>query len=189
MPANKLRGKAWVFEGILDVDWEICPFAVRQELVDRGIPITEEALGKYCMTTVDPEFPRKVKKGDFIIAGENMGYGHDHDHATLSLKGAGVAAVLCESTNGNFMRNSVEMGLPVVECPGIMAKVRAGDEIEVDLAAGVVRDCTSGVELSFTPYPDFLLDMLEAGGLYPHLKKQLNSGKSQPKRDGTDHRG
>ncbi len=73
---EKKQGNAWVFEGILDVDWEICPFETLRELRAKGTPITNEELGKHCMVKVDPDFPKKVQNGYFIIAGENMGYGH-----------------------------------------------------------------------------------------------------------------
>src|SRR5262249_9225318 len=107
-----LKGNAWIFRGVLDVDWEICVFEVSHELQAKGI-YTPEEIGKYCMTKVDPDFPKKVKKGDFII-GEFMGFGHDHDHACLSILGAGVAAVICETSAPYFLRNSIERGLPVV---------------------------------------------------------------------------
>ena len=175
--AKKLRGRAWVFGDLLDVDWEIMPFATLHVLKEKGIPVSEEELGKYCMTTIDPEFPKKVKKGDFIVAGENMGYGHDHDTACISIKGAGIAAVLCESTNGNFHRNSIHHGLPVCVCKGIKGKVKQGDDLDVDLAKGIVKNMTTGEELCFPPIPDFLLEMLEEGGLYPQLRKQIKGGK------------
>jgi 3-isopropylmalate/(R)-2-methylmalate dehydratase small subunit len=178
MPAaKKLRGRAWVFGDLLEVDWDIMPFATQHQLKEKGIPLTEEVLGKYCMTTLDPEFPKKVKKGDFLIAGENMGYGHDHDAACISIKGAGIAAVLCESTNGNFHRNCIHHGLPLSVCKGIKGKVNQGDELEVDLAEGIVKNLTAGEELRFLPIPEFLLEMLAAGGLYPQLTKQIQEGK------------
>lgn len=167
-----MRGRAWVFKGILDVDWEICPFDIQRELRQKGIPITDEELGKYCMTTLDPDFPKKVRKGDFIVGAENVGYGHDHFHACRSIRGAGVAAVLCESSNAIFFRNSVECGLPVVECKGVKEAASQGDELEVDLAVGTIRNLTTGRLLHFTPYPSFLLEMVEAGGVYALLQKK-----------------
>ena len=178
MPSiKKLSGSAWVFGDLLDVDWEIISFANLKMLKEKGIPWTEEELGKYCMTNVNPEFPKQVKKGDFIVAGENMGYGHDHDAACISIKGAGIAAVLCESTNGNFHRNSIHHGLPVCVCKGIKEKVKQGDKLEVELAKGTVKNLTTDEVLPFPPIPDFLIEMLEAGGLYPQLKKQIKEGK------------
>jgi 3-isopropylmalate/(R)-2-methylmalate dehydratase small subunit len=174
---KKLRGKSWVFGDLLDVDWEIMSWATHRMLKEKGIPLTEEELGKHCMAIVDPEFAKKANKGDFIIAGENMGYGHDHDAACISIKGAGIAAVLCESTNGNFHRNSIHHGLPVCVCKGIKGMVKQGDELEVDLAKGIVKNLNTEEKLRFSPVPDFLLEMLEAGGLYPQLKKQIEEGK------------
>jgi 3-isopropylmalate/(R)-2-methylmalate dehydratase small subunit len=178
MPASKkLKGTAWVFGDLMDVDWDIISYRTMIALREKKIPLTEAELGKYCMKNVDQDFPQKVKKGDFIVAGENMGYGHDHDYACTAIKGAGVAAVLCESTNGNFHRNSFHHGLPVVVCKGIKAKVKGGDDLEVDLAKGILKNLTTGDGLRFLPVPDFLLEMVDAGGIYPLLKKQIAEGK------------
>jgi 3-isopropylmalate/(R)-2-methylmalate dehydratase small subunit len=171
---KKLNGKAWVFGDILDVDFDICPIEATKS-GDR--PKTEKDWGKYCMTNLDPEFPNKVKEGDFIIAGLNFGYGHDHESAPLSIKGCGVSAVICESTNRNFLRNSIHIGVPVIELPGIKSKVSQGDELEVDLKAGTVQNLTTGTTLTFSPYPDFLLEIIEAGGLYPLLRELLPKGE------------
>lgn len=174
-----LRGRVWHFEGIMDVDWEICPVehmhAFRE---DPGQSYEQrlEELGRYCMTTVDPDFPKKVRPGDIIVGGEGFGYGHDHDHACMSLRGAGVAAVLCEATNSNFMRNAVHHGLAVVEVKGVLAGTATGDEVEVDLGGGTVRNLSRGTTLTFVPYPDFLLDILAAGGLYRQLAEQVRAG-------------
>ena len=170
-----MRGKAWVFDGILDVDWEILSYDVSKNLQQKGVPRTYEELGKHCMVNVDPDFPKKVQKGDFLVAGENMGYGHDHDQASMAIRGAGVAAVLCESSNGNFVRNSIDHGLPVVEIKGITAAVHQGDELEVELEKGTLKNLTSGAELHFTPFPDFISRILEAGGVYPYLQQQLKA--------------
>lgn len=171
--ATKMSGHAWLFGDILDVDYEICAVGVARTLREKKLPVTEETLGQFCMTVVDPDFPKKVKKGDFIVAGENMGYGHDHDQACLAIKGVGVAAVLCDSTNSNFFRNCVDHGLPVVEYSGIHAATEQGDELEVDLVAGRIRNLTKKAEFEFTPYPPTLLTILDAGGVYPLLKERF----------------
>lgn len=168
-----LRGNAWVFRGMLDIDYEICSYNLCRDLRAD----TAEALGKYCMVNVDPEFPQKVGKGDFIVAEENMGYGHDHDHGCLSIIGAGVAAVLCESAAPYFLRNSIEHGLPVVELPGISTQTQQGDALEVDLVKGAVRNLRSGAKLTFTPPPDFILEIIEAGGVYPRLRRMAAEGR------------
>ncbi len=169
-----LKGKAWVFGDILDVDFDICPIEATK-IGEK--PKTEKDWGKFCMTNLDPEFPNKVKEGDFIVAGTNFGYGHDHESAPLSIKGCGVSAVICESTNRNFLRNSVHIGVPVIELPGIKSKVSQGDELEVDLRAGTLTNLTTGETLTFPPYPDFLLEIIEAGGLYPLLRELLPKGE------------
>ena len=172
-----LRGNAWIFRGLIDIDYEICSYNLVRDLRAD----TPEALGKFCMVNVDPDFPKKVQKGDFIVAEENMGYGHDHDHGCLSLIGAGVGAVLCESAAPYFLRNSLEHGLPVVELKGVVAAVSQGDPLEIDLAAGRFRNLASGVALAFTPPPDFILEMIAAGGIYPLLTRMAGEGRL-PKR-------
>jgi 3-isopropylmalate/(R)-2-methylmalate dehydratase small subunit len=174
-----MRGKAWVFRGVLDVDWEICAFEISHELQAKGM-YTPEEIGKYCMAKVDPDFSKKVRKGDFIV-GEFMGFGHDHDHACLSILGAGVTAVLCDTSAPYFFRNSIEHGLPVVELPGILDAVKQGDELEVDFENGRITNISSGVELKFEPLPGFIIRKLEAGGMVPWLKMEVEAGRI-PKR-------
>lgn len=174
-----MRGRAWVFRGVLDVDWEICVFEISHELQAKGM-YTPEEIGKYCMTKVDPDFPKKVRKGDFIV-GEFMGFGHDHDHACLSILGAGVAAVICDTSAPYFLRNSIERGLPVVELPGILDAVKQGDELELDLEKGRLTNMSSGLESKFEPMPDFIIRKLEAGGMVPLLKMEVDAGRI-PKR-------
>ena len=170
-----MKGNAWIFRGVLDVDWEICVFEVSHELQAKGI-YTPEEIGKYCMTKVDPDFPKKVKKGDFII-GEFMGFGHDHDHACLSILGAGVAAVICETSAPYFLRNSIERGLPVVDLPGILDAVSQGDELEVDLEKGRLTNLSTKIELRFEPMPAFILAKLEVGGMVELLKREVDAGR------------
>ncbi len=169
----KLRGKAWKFDGVLDVDWEICPHEIATDMNRRyqlGELTKEEVIkehGKYCMINVDPDFPKKVQPGDFLVGGKGMGYGHDHDHACISIKGAGISAVICEGTGGYFKRNSIHHGLPVVELKGIMSVVEQGDELELDLEKGTLKNVRSGKIVNFQPWPKFLIEIIQAGGLYP----------------------
>jgi 3-isopropylmalate/(R)-2-methylmalate dehydratase small subunit len=171
---KKQKGKAWVFGDILDVDFDICPIEATK---GPNRPKTEKDWGKFLMINIDPDFPKKIKPGDFIVAGENMGYGHDHESGPLAIKACGVAAVICESTNRNFLHNTINVGVPVIELPGIKSKVKQGDELELDLRAGTVKNLTTGVTLKFDPYPDFLLEIIEADGLYALLRKLLPEGK------------
>ena len=174
MPAS-MKGKAWLFGDMLDVDWEICPYETFVQVFrSKGIrnPTAEE-VGQYCMIVVDPEFPKKVKKGDFIVAGETFGYGHDHDHACLAILGSGVAAVICNSCSGLFLRMALERGLPVVEYPGIRQLTQQGDELELDLVGGHIVNLTQGTKYAFAPYPQFLLDMIDSGGVLNVTRKRL----------------
>ena len=167
-----------MFGGPPDLDWEIVSLEAERRSTQnvptdpKDVPASTEESAWRIVTVADPEFSNKAKAGDFLIAGENMGFGRGHSYASAAIKTAGLAAVICESTNANFFRNSVWMGLPVVECPGIKKNVNDGDELELDLAAGVIKNLTTRAEFPFVPYPEELLEMLEDGGLYPHLKKQ-----------------
>lgn len=174
-----LKGKAWVFKGVLDVDWEICPVEyMRGFHEDPNVTYSQrlEELGKYCMTVVDPNFPKLVKPGDFIVGGDGFGYGHDHDHACMSIRGAGVAAVICQSTNINFKRNAIHHGLPVIEVKGAL-QINTHDILEINLSEGNIKNHTCGKDFLFTPYPDFILKILESGNLYTLLANQVTLGK------------
>ena len=168
---RRLQGRAWKFGGLLDVDFEICPFRLVREwqrTADGNYRYAE--LGRFAMTALDPTFPDRVAPGDLLLGEENMGFGHDHDHACASLRGAGIAAVLCDSAAPYFLRNSFDHGLPVLEVPGLFADTAPHDVLAVDLAAGSVENCTTGARHRFEPLPEFLLNIVTAGGLYPYLR-------------------
>jgi len=170
--ALKFKGKVCVFGDNLDVDYEIVPF----RKFDAGL-IKLEDVGKWCMSNVDPDFPKKVKKGDIMVAGSNMGCGHDHFQANLAIKQCGISVVIAESFDRNFFRNSIGVGLPIVEYKGIKKEVKEGDELEVDLHAGTIKNLTSGKNLKFKPFPDFLQEILEIGGMDPYADKMVAEGK------------
>jgi 3-isopropylmalate/(R)-2-methylmalate dehydratase small subunit len=176
--SRHLQGRAWKFGGLLDVDFEICPFHLVREwqrTADGTYRYAE--LGRFAMTQLDPTFPDRVEHGDLLLGEENMGFGHDHDHACASLRGAGIAAVLCESSAPYFLRNSFDHGLPVIEVPGLFADTAQHDVLAVDLAAGTVQNRTTGALHRFEPLPDFLLEMVTAGGLYPYLRERHAAGE------------
>lgn len=167
------KGKAWVFGDNLDVDFEIVPFTLIKG-IPRDAPDFLEQIGKHCMTLVDPDFPKKVKKGDFIVGGRNMGCGHDHVTGPQAIKGAGVAAVIADgNVNSNFYRNCFHLGMPVVQVRGIKQKVSQGDELELDLAGGKIKNLTTRETVKFSSIPDFLLEIVEAGGLYLYMEKKV----------------
>jgi len=126
-------------------------------------------LAKHAMEDLDPEFSRKVQPGDFVVAGTNFGCGSSREQAPWALIYAGVSAVLAKSFARLFYRNAINCGLPLVECD--TDQIEPGDELEVDLAQGVIRNLTRGVELSIKPLPAVMIKILQDGGLVNHFQK------------------
>lgn len=126
-------------------------------------------LAKHVLEDADPTFAQRVKKGDFVVGGNNFGLGSSREHAPLIIKMAGVSAVLVKSVARIFFRNAINRGLPVLVCD--TDKINEGDELEVDLEKGVVYNKTNGETLEFTKLPDVMLTLLNEGGLAPYIKK------------------
>ena len=126
-------------------------------------------LAKHVMEDADPTFASRVKLGDFIVAGANFGLGSSREHAPLVIKMAGVSAILAKSAARIFFRNAINLGLPVLICD--TDKINDRDELEVDLAAGTIKDITNGNELTFGKIPEVMLRILDEGGLIPYIKK------------------
>ena len=157
-----LRGKAFKFDDSISTD-HIIPgrFAhLRSNLPE---------LAKHVLEDADLTFVSRVKAGDFIIAGANFGLGSSREHAPLVIKMAGVSAILAKSVARIFFRNAINLGLPVLICD--TAKINDGDELEVDLTAGIVKDITNGNRLTFGKIPEVMLHILDEGGLIPYIKK------------------
>ena len=162
MPDVILKGKAFKFGDDVSTDLII---PGRYAHLRSNLP----ELAKHVMEDADPTFVEKVKPGDFIIAGKNFGLGSSREHAPLVIKMAGVSAILAKSVARLFFRNAVNQGLPVLICD--TDKIDAGDEMEVNLANGVVTDLTKGIQLSFSKIPQVMLDILSEGGLIPYISK------------------
>ncbi|MCL2862709.1 MAG: 3-isopropylmalate dehydratase small subunit [Methanimicrococcus sp.] len=126
-------------------------------------------LAKHVLEDADPEFAKKVQKGDFVVAGNNFGLGSSREHAPTIIKMAGVSAVLAKSFARIFYRNAINVGLPVLICD--TDKIDEGDQIEVDLAGGTIKDITKGIELNFSPLPAAMIIILNDGGLVAHIEK------------------
>lgn len=157
-----LKGKTWKFGDDISTDL-ICPgryFHLRSNLPELATHVLEDA---------DPDFAKKMAKGDFVVAGANFGLGSSREHAPTIIKLAGVAAVLAKSFARIFYRNAINVGLPLVECD--TDQISNGDELEVDLAAGVIRNRTRSIELKAHPLPRAMINILNDGGLLPHLEK------------------
>ena len=126
-------------------------------------------LAKHVLEDADPTFASRVKEGDFVVAGNNFGLGSSREHAPLVIKMAGVKAILAKSAARIFFRNAINLGLPVLICD--TDTISDGDELEIDLAAGTVRDVTSGNQFTFGKIPEAMLRILDEGGLIPYIQK------------------
>jgi 3-isopropylmalate/(R)-2-methylmalate dehydratase small subunit len=126
-------------------------------------------LARHVLEDADPDFVNKVKPGDFVVGGNNLGLGSSREHAPLVIKMAGVNAILAKSVARIFFRNAINLGLPVLICN--TDKIDDSDELDIDLAAGTVRDLTNGGALTFGRIPGVMLDILNEGGLIPYIQK------------------
>lgn len=133
---------------------------------------SEEALKAHCMEDIDADFVKKVKAGDVIVAGDNFGCGSSREHAPLAIKASDVSLVIANSFARIFYRNSINIGLPILECPQAVAEISAGDEVEADLAAGVIKNLTTGKSFTAQPFPEFIQEIISDGGLLKHLAKK-----------------
>jgi 3-isopropylmalate/(R)-2-methylmalate dehydratase small subunit len=128
-----------------------------------------DELACHVMEDLDPGFYGRLTAGDFLVAGRNFGCGSSREQAPLALKHAGVAGVLAGSFARIYFRNSINNGLPALVCD--TSRIDEGDELEVDLAGGLVRDLTKGIEIEYTPLPNVMIDILSEGGLVEYVKK------------------
>ena len=132
-----------------------------------------EKLATVFMINVDPEIPKRVKKGDLIVAGRNFGYGRAHSAFWGSLKAVGIAGIVAESFATPFFRRAVDLGLPILECKDIRQKVNQGDELEVNFETGQIKNHSTGEAIQTEPLPEFQIEVIEAGGFKAYLKNKL----------------
>ncbi len=136
--------------------------------------IDPKDLAKHAMEGLDPAFPEKAKKGVLVVGDRNFGCGSSREQAPLALKHAGVQCVIAESFARIFFRNSINIGLPVIECKGIANAVKDGDEVTVDLETGKITNITTNQSLQGTKLPPFIMEILMDGGLIENLRKKMN---------------
>lgn len=160
---NKITGKVWNFGANIDTD-----VIIAARYLNSSDP---EHLAKYVMEDADPDFPNKLQKGDIIVAGENFGCGSSREHAPIALKAAGVAAVVAPSFARIFYRNAFNMGLPIFELPESL-EIKEGEEISIDLDAGKVINNTTNKSYDFIAIPDFMQELIAAGGLINYAKQE-----------------
>jgi 3-isopropylmalate/(R)-2-methylmalate dehydratase small subunit len=161
---DKIRGRVWKFGSNVDTD-QIIP----AEYLVTGDP---KKLAGHAFEKVRPDFAKKVKKGDIIVGEENFGCGSSREHAPRALIGCGISCVIANSFARIFFRNSINIGLPLIECA---VEATEGDILEIDFENGRILNTNSGREYRFKPLPDFLLDLLKAGGIVEYTKRKLAS--------------
>jgi 3-isopropylmalate/(R)-2-methylmalate dehydratase small subunit len=157
----QLHGKAFKFGDNISTD-HIAPgrlFYLRSNLPE---------LAKHVLEDADAEFASKVQKGDFVVAGNNFGLGSSREHAPKIIKMSGVGAVLAKSFARIFYRNAINIGLLLIECD--TDKIKANDELEIDIKQGFIKDITQNFEIPITPLPDVMIKLLNEGGLIEHIK-------------------
>jgi 3-isopropylmalate/(R)-2-methylmalate dehydratase small subunit len=167
----KLRGKVHKYGADINTD-VIIPA--------RYLNVYDPAeLAQHCMEDLDPEFLKKVKAGDIIVAGSNFGCGSSREHAPLAIKAAGISCVIAKSFARIFYRNSMNIGLPILECEEAVDKTEARDTLEVELSTGEIVNITKKLTFQAKPFPDFMLQLIKAGGLIEYTKRKIAANRSR----------
>lgn len=164
------RGKVWKFGDDVDTD-AIIP----ARYLNTSDP---EHLAAHCMEDADPLFMKKMQPGDLLVAGKNFGCGSSREHAPAAIKAAGISCVIAVSFARIFYRNAINIGLPILESPQASAALKEGQEVRVDLKAGTITNVSTGEVFQSTPFPDFMRQLMDAGGLIPYVQKK-RAGKQQ----------
>ena len=130
-------------------------------------------LAQHCMEDIDKDFVNNVHKGDIIVADDNFGCGSSREHAPISIKASGVSCVIANSFARIFYRNSINIGLPILECPEAVEVIEAGDEVEVDFDSGKITDMTKNQSFQGQAFPPFMQELIQAGGLVNYVNKNM----------------
>jgi 3-isopropylmalate/(R)-2-methylmalate dehydratase small subunit len=161
----KANGTTWKFGNDINTD-EIIPA--------RYLNTSDPAeLATHCMEDADPDFMKKIAGGDIIVAGSNFGCGSSREHAPIAIKAAKISCVIAKSFARIFYRNSINIGLPIVESPEAADNIRPGDAVEVDFDRGIIRNITTGKEYHAKPFPPFMKAIIEKGGLMNKIRSEL----------------
>lgn len=129
-------------------------------------------LAAHCMEDIDKDFVKNVKPGDIIVAEKNFGCGSSREHAPIAIKAAGVSCVIAETFARIFYRNSINIGLPIIECKEASLKINAGDIVSVDFNSGIITDETTGEKFKGQAFPPFMQSLIDAGGLINYVNKE-----------------
>jgi len=164
-----IKGKAIKFGDNIDTDVILAgPYLVHTD---------PNELAKHAMEGLDPKFAEKAADGVIVVGGKNFGCGSSREQAPIALKYSGVKCVLAESFARIFYRNAITIGLPVLVCAGVSSKVKEGDAMVVNLQTGKVEDRTNGSVLQATKLPEFIMEILDDGGLIEHLKRRIETNE------------
>ena len=127
-------------------------------------------LAQHCMEDIDKDFSKRMKKGDIIVASKNFGCGSSREHAPIAIKASGISCVIASSFARIFYRNSINIGLPILECPEAAEAINGGDIVSVDYNTGVITDETTGESFQAEPFPEFIQNIIQKGGLINSIK-------------------
>jgi 3-isopropylmalate/(R)-2-methylmalate dehydratase small subunit len=170
-----LQGKSWKYGDNIDTD-AIIPA--------RYLASSDPAfLAQHCMEDADTGFVKKAQEGDFIIAGKNFGCGSSREHAPIAIKAAGISCVIAKSFARIFYRNAFNMGLPILDCPEAVDGISDGDEIEINLSQGIIKNLKTGEKFHASPIPPFMQELIDAGGLIGYARGRIKkSAKKEEKK-------
>ena len=159
-----MKGKVWKYGNNIDTD-----VIIPARYLNDPDP---KALASHCMCDIDENFAGKVEPGDIMVGGWNFGCGSSREHAPISIQASGVSCVIAASFARIFYRNAINIGFPILECPEAAEAINAGDTVSVDTSTGVIKDETTGESFQAKPFPEFIQNIIESGGLLSNLKNK-----------------
>ncbi|NPV27323.1 MAG: 3-isopropylmalate dehydratase small subunit [Firmicutes bacterium] len=162
----ELRGRVWKFGA--DIDTDLIIPARYLNTADPG------ELAKHCLEDLEPDFCQKIAPGDIIVADKNFGCGSSREHAPIAIKAAGISCVIAKSFARIFYRNAINIGLPIFECPAAAEGLQPGDQVEVDPKSGQIKNLTTGKTYQAAPFPEFMQQIMDRGGLINYVKGRVN---------------
>ncbi len=168
----RITGRVWTFGENIDTN-QIAVSVYLQE--------SREVQAKHCLEGADPDFAKKAKPGDIIVAGKNFGCGSSRENAVTCIKDLGIAAIIAPSFSRIFTRSAINVGLPILECEEAPERIREGDVVEVDLRTGTIKNLTSGQVCQAAAFPPFLQSMIDGGGLVNYVRAKLGKGPTNLK--------
>lgn len=159
----KVKGNVFRYKDNVDTD-----VIIPARYLNTSVP---QELAKHCMEDIDKDFVNNVKQGDIIVADKNFGCGSSREHAPIAIKASGISCVIAATFARIFYRNSINIGLPIIECPEAVKNISAGDVVSVDFDTGVITNETTGKSFNGEPYPEFMQKIIAAGGLIKYIEE------------------